>query len=70
MEQDGELPVYSVIDAKQYLIKQFTQLLVDLPIEFRWRTSTYESYKFGGFMGVKFSYSLYNKSQFSDDLVL
>jgi hypothetical protein len=27
----------------------------------------YESYNFGGFMEVKFSYSLYNKSQFSDE---
>jgi hypothetical protein len=40
-----------------------------LPIEFRWRTSTYESYKFWRiYGGVKFSYSLYNRSQFSDDL--
>jgi hypothetical protein len=64
------LPVYSVIDAKTVFNKnKFTQLLVDLPIEFRWRTSTYESYKFWRiYGGVKFSYSLYNRSQFSDDL--
>jgi hypothetical protein len=66
----GALPVYSVIDGKTAFNKnKFAQLLVDLPIEFRWRTSTYESYKFWRiYGGVKFSYSLYNKSQFSDDL--
>lgn len=66
----GELPVYAVIDGKTVFNKnKFTQLLVDMPIEFRWRTSTYESYKFWRiYGGVKFSYVVYNKSQFSDDL--
>jgi hypothetical protein len=65
----GELPVYSVIDGKTaYNKNKFTQLLIDLPIEFRWRTSTYESYKFWRiYGGVKFSYVLYNKSLFTDD---
>jgi hypothetical protein len=65
----GEMPVYSVIDGKTVFNKnKFTQLSVDLPIEFRWRTSTYESYKFWRiYGGVKFSYLLNNKSQFSDE---
>jgi protein involved in sex pheromone biosynthesis len=34
--RNGELPVYSVIDGKTVFNKnKFTQLLVDLPIEFR-----------------------------------
>lgn len=64
-----EMPVYSVIDGKTvYNKNKFSQLLVDLPIEFRWRTSTYESYKFWRiYGGVKLSYVLYNKSLFTDD---
>lgn len=65
----GEQPVYAVIDgATVYSKNRFNQLLVDLPIEFRWRTSTYESYKFWRiYGGVKFSYVLYNKSLYIDD---
>jgi hypothetical protein len=44
---------------------KFTQLLVEVPIEFRWRSSTFESYKFWRiYGGVKFSYLLYDKSVF------
>lgn len=66
----GQMPVYTVIDGDtNYNKNKFTQLLVDLPIEFRWRTSTYESYKFWRiYGGVKLSYVLYNKSIFTDDL--
>ena len=64
----NQLPVYFIIDSKAtYSKNKFTQLLVDLPIEFRWRTSTYESHKFWRiYGGVKFSYLLYDKSIFSD----
>jgi len=64
----SEMPVYSVIDGNTVYDKnKFTQLLVDLPIEFRWRTSTYESYKFWRiYGGMKFSYVLYNRSLYSD----
>ncbi|MEZ7499655.1 porin family protein [Flavobacterium sp. Arc3] len=63
-----EMPVYSVIDDNTVYDKnKFTQLLVDLPIEFRWRTSNYESYKFWRiYGGMKFSYVLYNRSFYSD----
>jgi hypothetical protein len=61
--------LYILLTKTVFNKNKFTQLLVDLPIEFRWRTSTYESYKFWRiYGGVKFSYSLYNRSQFSDDL--
>lgn len=64
----SEMPVYAIIDSKTpYNKNKFTHLLVDLPIEFRWRTSTYESHKFWRiYGGVKFSYLLYDKSIFSD----
>jgi hypothetical protein len=67
-ETDG-IPVYSIIDSKTVFNRnKFSQLLIDVPIEFRWRTSTYESHKFWRIHGgVKFSYLLYNKSIFDGD---
>jgi hypothetical protein len=64
----GQTPVYSIIDSKAIYDKnKFKQLLVDVPIEFRWRTSTYESHKFWRiYGGLKFSYLLYNKSVFTN----
>ncbi|WP_369769650.1 porin family protein [Flavobacterium sp. WC2416] len=64
----NQLPVYDIIDSKAtYSKNKFTQLLIDLPVEFRWRTSTYESHKFWRiYGGVKFSYLIYDKSVFSD----
>lgn len=68
ISESDQMPVYSIIDSKVvYNKNKFTQLLVDVPIEFRWRTSTYESYKFWRiYGGLKFSYLLYNKSLYSD----
>lgn len=64
----GQMPVYFMIDSKaSYNKNKFTQLLIDLPIEFRWRTSTYESHKFWRiYGGAKFSYLLYDRSIFND----
>lgn len=40
---------------------------VELPIEFRWRTSTFESHKFWRvYTGVKLSYLFFDKSIYSD----
>lgn len=68
ISESGAAPVYAIINSKTpYDKNKFTQLLVDLPIEFRWRTSTYESYKFWRiYGGLKFSYLLYNRSVFAD----
>ncbi|UQD55781.1 porin family protein [Flavobacterium sp. K5-23] len=62
-------PVYSLIDSETIFKKnKFSQLLIDVPIEFRWRTSTYESHKFWRIHGgLKFSYLLYNKSIFDGE---
>ncbi|MFL9831151.1 porin family protein [Flavobacterium sp. ARAG 55.4] len=56
--------VYTVLDSDLDFDKNnFKQLLIDVPIEFRWRTSTYESYKFWRiYGGMKFSYLAYSKS--------
>ncbi|RTY89499.1 PorT family protein [Flavobacterium sp. RSP46] len=62
---DG-MPVYALIDTnRDYNKNKFSLLSVDVPVEFRWRTSTYESHKFWRiYTGIKFSYLLYDKSVF------
>lgn len=62
-------PVYTILNSTAvYSKNKFSQLQIEVPIEFRWRTSTFESHKFlriyGGF---KFSYSVYDKSVFTDN---
>ncbi|MFV5683983.1 porin family protein [Flavobacterium sp. GB2R13] len=69
ISKTDETPVYSIIDAETTFSKnKFSQLLVEVPLEFRWRTSTYESYKFWRiYGGFKFSYLIYDRSIYSDD---
>lgn len=58
---------YTVVDENDFDRNKFSQFLVDVPIEFRWRSSTYESYKFWRFYtGFKMSYLIYDKSVYSD----
>lgn len=63
----GENQVYSYIDSKtKYDKNKFSLLSIDLPLEFRWRTSTYESHKFWRiYSGFKLSYLIYDRSIFS-----
>lgn len=63
----NEAPVYTIIvDSEEYSKNKFSQLFVDVPIEFRWRTSTYESHKFWRiYSGLKLSYLVYDKSIFN-----
>jgi hypothetical protein len=67
--RSDQTAVYSIIDAETTFSKnKFSQLLIDVPLEFRWRTSTYESYKFWRiYGGFKFSYLIYDRSIYSDD---
>jgi Outer membrane protein beta-barrel domain len=59
---DGAL-AYEVSDYNDIKSNRYRQYLVDLPIEFRWRNSTYESYRFWRiYGGFKISYVFSNKS--------
>ena len=59
---DGSL-AYDVSDYNDIRSNKYRQYLVDLPLEFRWRNSTYESYKFWRiYGGIKLSYVFSNKS--------
>ena len=60
--------VYAILESGvDYNKNKFSQFLVELPIEFRWRSSTYESHKFWRiYGGFKMGYLLYDKSIFED----
>lgn len=63
-----DAPVYTIIPSHiDYNRNRFEQLRLDVPIEFRWRNSTPQTFQFfrihGGF---KVSYLLYDKSVFDD----
>lgn len=58
------VPVYTVLtDATTYSNNKFSQLLAELPLEFRWRGSTFENHNFFRIHGgVKLSYLLCDRS--------
>lgn len=62
---DANDPTYSVIDETEnfYDKNKLSLHFVELPVEFRWRTSTPESHRFWRvYTGVKFSYLAYSRS--------
>jgi len=63
--------LYTILDDNNisYIKNKFTTYLVEIPIEFRWRTSTAKEYKFWRiYTGVKFGYVVANSSKFKSDL--
>jgi hypothetical protein len=69
ISKEGGVPAYTIItNSADFNKNKFSQVLIDVPLEFRWRTSTYESYKFWRiYGGVKLSYLVYDRSVFSND---
>lgn len=67
-KKDG-VPVYNeTTPGVNYSKNKFDQIFVDVPIEYRWRTSTPESHKFWRiYSGIKLSYLVANKSRYVDD---
>jgi hypothetical protein len=66
--KSNEVPVYNAVTPGiNYSKNKFDQIFVDVPIEFRWRTSTPESHKFWRvYSGIKLSYNVANKSRYVD----
>lgn len=66
ISSSAENAVYTFIDSDtKYAKNKFSLLSLDVPVEFRWRTSTYESHKFWRiYTGMKFSYLIYDRSIF------
>ena len=59
--------IYGVNSYDEFVSNRFRQYSVDLPIEFRWRNSTFESTKFWRvYAGLKFSYIFAAKSVLND----
>lgn len=66
--ESNQTLIYTIIDPDiSYNKNRFTHFLVDVPIEFRWRASTYESHKFWRiYGGFKMSYLIFDKSVYED----
>lgn len=64
-EKEGQR-YYSVIDGTiDYKKNKFALYSVDVPIEIRWRTSTFNSHKFWRiYSGIKLSYNFLNQSRY------
>lgn len=70
IEESNQINSYSVISPDtSFNINRFNQFLVEVPVEFRWRSSTFESHKFWRiYGGFKMSYLLFDKSVYEDNL--
>ncbi|MCL9809272.1 porin family protein [Flavobacterium luminosum] len=56
---------YNIVPSTDFDKNKLGLYFLDLPIEFRWRTSTFDSHKFWRvYTGVKLSYLLQSKSKF------
>ncbi|CAL65081.1 porin family protein [Christiangramia forsetii] len=65
--QDGSTNFRSLDDEDEYSRNRFTTQLIEAPIEFRWRTSTPESYKFWRvYTGVRLGYMYNFRSRYVD----
>lgn len=62
---------YEIIDESLIKIKRnkFTTYLIEMPLQYRWRTSTAKDYNFWRiYTGIKFGYVLYNSSKFTGSI--
>lgn len=68
ISKSDEIAIYNQISpGVNYSKNKFEEILIDVPIEFRWRTSTPESHKFWRiYSGLKLSYVLASKSRYID----
>ncbi len=58
---------YTIIESYNYSKNNFTQHFIEVPFEFRWRTSNAQSYKFWRvYTGLKLGYLIASKSVFND----
>ena len=60
--------MYEIVHNDDFNSNRLTTYAIELPVEFRWRTSTATTYSFWRiYTGVKFGYVFKNKSKYSDD---
>ncbi|APG60483.1 porin family protein [Christiangramia salexigens] len=66
-EANGDTRFLSLDNTINYETNRFSTQLIEAPLEFRWRTSTPESYKFWRiYTGVKFGYIYHFRSNYKD----
>jgi hypothetical protein len=59
---------YSLVENGSFTVNKFSQFLIEVPFEFRWRTSTPETYKFWRvYSGFKLGYVLSSSVKFKGD---
>lgn len=59
---------FSIIDDTDYSKNKFSTYMVEVPLEFRWRTSTAVDYKFWRiYTGLKFGYLFANKTKYEGE---
>lgn len=67
-KESSDSYTYSILDGDTYSKNKFSTHLIELPIEFRWRTSTPTEYKFWRiYTGFKLGYTIINSSKFIGD---
>lgn len=68
-EDQNEASIFSVLnDNTSFDINRFTAATLEVPLEFRWRTSTTKKYKFWRiYTGVRVGYSFWYRSYFKQD---
>ncbi|WP_345275118.1 porin family protein [Litoribaculum gwangyangense] len=60
---------YEILDKNSFIKNKFSNHLIELPIEFRWRTSTPTDYNFWRiYMGFKLGYVFTNTTKYKGDL--
>ena len=58
---------YTILESSNYSKNNFAQHFIEVPFQFRWRTSNAESYKFWRvYTGLKLGYLIASKSIFND----
>ena len=58
---------YTILESYNYSKNNFTQHFIEVPFEFRWRTSNAQSYKFWRvYAGLKLGYLIASESVFND----
>lgn len=65
----SENGVYEVLVNEDFNSNRLTTYILEVPLEFRWRTSTPKKYNFWRiYTGVKFGYVFASKSKYNDDI--
>jgi len=61
-------PTYTILEGIDYSENNFSQHLLEVPFEFRWRTSNSETYKFWRiYTGIKLGYVVVSKSVYKGE---